>query len=102
MGLWGTAHLTRPCLSKIHKERVFYPLCHTHSIYPGVKDYPNTHYPLCILQLRSFPQDLATVFHAVRSPRHVHPNIQPTLVERAVQRDDSQTHAYTLFIVIGC
>ncbi|XP_044063922.1 transmembrane protein 222-like isoform X3 [Siniperca chuatsi] len=31
--------------------------------------------------LGSVPQDLASLLHALRSPRHVHPNIQPTVVE---------------------
>lgn len=50
--------------------------------------YSNTHYPLCILQLGGVPQDLASLPHALRSPRHVHPNVQPTVVERALQLDD--------------
>ncbi|KAM8869544.1 transmembrane protein 222-like isoform 2-T2 [Spinachia spinachia] len=39
-------------------------------------------------ELGGVPQDLAALLHALRSPGHVHPNVQPPVAERPVQRDD--------------
>ena len=69
----------------IFEEKSFCPPCE----YTGVDDYCNTRFPLCVLQLGSVPQDLAPLLHALRSPRHLHPHLQPTVVEQAAHWDDS-------------
>lgn len=73
-------------VQNILEEGVVAVLPHTcaDSQLPGVDNYSDTHYLLSILQLGSLPQDLAALPHAVRSARHVHPDIQPTVMERTV------------------